>query len=140
MMRQTRRVFDGYQYSHAVVLAMDKDGNKVYDHCFPMWMGYKPYSVRRFLRLVVGENQLDMFFGNGASIKCMRITDNNLAERNLGEIEAVNESDKVRWTSMTQTSYWYDNYFISYGSQSIKNTEEKGKKRRTVFFVSKMRF
>ncbi|HRE75571.1 MAG TPA: hypothetical protein PK637_10475 [Flavobacteriales bacterium] len=140
MMRQTRRVFDGYQYTHAVVLAMDKDGNKVYDHCFPMWSGFKPMTVRRFLRIVVGSDQADLLFGNGSTVKGMRITGNNIAELNYGEIETGNENDKVRWTSMTQTSYWYDNYFISYGSQSIKNSDENGKKRRTVFFVTKMQF
>jgi hypothetical protein len=52
----------------------------------------------------------------------------------------MNEGDKTRWTGVTKTEYWYENYFLTYGWQKIKNTDEKGSKKRKVFFVSKLQF
>jgi hypothetical protein len=37
--------------------------------------------------------------------------------------------------------YWYDNYFLAYGISVIKNKDgDKTKRKRKVFFVSKVKF
>jgi hypothetical protein len=37
--------------------------------------------------------------------------------------------------------YWYGNYFIAYGYQSLEGKDEKGKKqKRTVFYLNKVSY
>ena len=52
-------------------------------------------------------------------------------------IKSSNENEKATYTT-SGAEYWYDNYFLIYGSQSLKNQEDKS--RRKVFFVNKVLF
>lgn len=43
--------------------------------------------------------------------------------------------------SFSNINHWYDNYFIAFGKQKIKNKEEKdAKKKRKVYFFTKLRY
>ncbi|HLG03662.1 MAG TPA: hypothetical protein VI731_08715, partial [Bacteroidia bacterium] len=133
-------VFDGYQYSHATIIGMDMEGNKKWDHCFDMWLIYKPYSVIRNIREVHTGNDIRLFFSTGRILQSCVISTGKLTEKELGKIETEKEGDNVKWTGFTQSYYWYENYFICYGTQMIKNTEDKKvDRKRTVFFVSKIK-
>jgi hypothetical protein len=111
----TQQVFDGYQYSHAVVAGIDLEGNKLFDHCFSMFLSIK--------------------------LKAAIVEGDDLTEREFGAIISETEGDRVKWTSFTRSEYWYDNYYIVYGSQKIKNRENDAvDRKRIVFFLSKIAF
>lgn len=137
----TRQVFDGYQYSHAVVLGLDDEGNKLYDHCFSMYLSHKPFSVVLNLRIVEKENILKMFYSTGSVLKAAYVEGGEISEKEFGAIVADIEGDKVRWTGYTNSSYWYENYYVVHGMQRIKNKENDAvEKKRTIFFLSKISF
>lgn len=134
-------VFDGFQYSHAVVIGTDKDGNKLWDHCMKIYLEAKPYSVVRNLEVVSNKKEIKGFFSTGAKIESFTIEKDGIKTEEMGKIETAREGDEITWTGFTRSQYWYKNYFICYGKQSLKNTQDKNiDKNRTVFFVSKVSF
>lgn len=139
--QQTRQVFDGYQYSHAVVAGIGQNGEMLFDHCFKMWLNIKPFSVVKNIRVSENGDQTSLFFSTGSQLKAVTVNREQLSERELGEIVSETEGDRVRYTSFTMSQYWYDNYYIVYGIQRIRNKEnEEVEKRRVVFVLTKIAF
>lgn len=135
-----RTVFDGYQYTHAVLAKYNNDGTMEWDICFEMFPRSKPFYVKRFIAISEQtENTLDMVFTTGNSI-VSKIVDFNgevLSDESWDMMKTGSETDKTRWTS-SNVDYWFDNNFIVYGSQKIKDKADKSK--RKVYFVNKIGF
>lgn len=136
---QYRSVFDGYQYSHAVVLSLDLEGNMIWNKTFSMYLETKPFTVVKNLRIVEQDHSLTLNFTTGSKFKKMTIIDNDIVEEVKGELPPLKDGDLVRALSFSRVLYWYDNYYVTYGYQMIKNkTEERGNRRRSVFYVRKV--
>jgi hypothetical protein len=135
-----RTVFDGYQYTHAVVAKFSKEGEMMWDVCFEMWPGYKPFYVKRFIAISdQTASSISMVFTSGNSIvsKSVDFDGNIINDRKWDMMETGQEGDKAKLTN-SNIDYWYENYFLAYGSQVVKNTEDKS--RRKVYFVNKIGF
>lgn len=140
---QYRTVFDGYQYTHAVLAKFDLKGNLVWDEIFELWPTHKPFYVKRFIE--VGEDRsegLDMAFASRNRIvtKAFDLEGEIVKEFESEPIELGYEGDKAK-TSTANLSHWYGRYFITYGAQKIKNKEnEEVAKKRRVFYMSKLQY
>jgi hypothetical protein len=140
---QTRQVFDGYQYTHATLVKYNAKGEIIWDQTFEMWPSYKPFSVKRFIK--VGEDTqktIDMVFTSRSRIfsKSFDHKGNVVEDRKSEELKSGIDGDVSKFTNSNVAS-WYDKMFVSYGTQAIKNKENDDvKKKRTVFFVSKIKF
>jgi hypothetical protein len=139
---QTRRVFDGYQYTHGLVVGFDSEGNKVWDQTMTLYQVYKPMYVKQFIRVGVNPNgnTVDLAFASNWNIYKKQInSEGGLVQDIVSKPNTTNDpNEKVRQSSPGELEYWYDNYFINYGFQKIKNTEDKSKRR--VFYVNKIQF
>ncbi len=139
---QTRSVFDGFQYTHGVIIAFDENGNKIYDHCFEINLNFKPFTVITNIRVNRDQTgKIKLIYSSGNKIRTAEIGDDKVIEKSHGILLTENENEKIKWTALTTSKYWYDNYFIIYGKQKIKDkTPEAEEKRRIVFFLSKVGF
>jgi hypothetical protein len=137
-------VFDGYQYTHAILSKFDKNGKMIWDNIFEMQLIYKPYYVDQFISIAEFTDQsIKLVFANGKKIasKSIDFTGKVLQDFESEDIETNFEGDKTK-RSYSSIIYWYNDYFIAFGSQKIKNTEEDPdvKRKRKVYFVSKVKF
>ncbi len=141
----TYQVFDGYYYTHATVAAFDLEGEKLWDKTFEMRPGYKPFSPIRFIRVTeTNPTELGLMFTSSRSLKSKAInTDGEvISDRSIDMIETGSDDDKVK-SSFSNLTFWYDNYFLAHGFQIIKNLEEKeerGKRKRRVYFINKISY
>lgn len=140
---ETRSVFDGYQYTHAVLAKYNKEGELVWDKCFEMWPSYKPYFVKRFIAVPTkNENQISMVFASRGLIisKTVSSTGEVIQDNRTEKIETGYSGDKTKY-SYSHIDYWFDKYFLAYGSQKIKNKSNKNvKRKRKVYFISKIMY
>lgn len=131
-------VFDGYQYTHAVLAKFSKDGKLIWDNCFEMFPQNKPYYQKQFIEISnQTNNSIGMVFASGNYIvsKVVDFDGNVLSDKKSEIIDTNKESDKTRWAT-SNSDYWYNNHFLIYGTQKIKDKEEKDK--RKVYFVNKI--
>jgi hypothetical protein len=140
----TQQVFDGYQYTHAMLSKFDKEGNLMWDEIFEMWNAYKPFHVKRFISIAEkNQNSLKLVFAsrNKINAKSIDFGGSVILDSQSEEIQTTFTGDKTK-ASFSNLAYWYDNYFIAYGQQKIKNKEDANdtKKKRKVFFISKIKF
>ena len=136
-----RTVFDGFRYTHAVIVKFDSQGNLKWDETFEMWPAYKPFHVKRFISIAEkNEHQLKLVFASRSKITSQTVGFNGRIEKDFESetIETQYEGDKHKWT-YSNIDYWYGRYFLAYGSAKIKNQESaKGDRKRKVFFISKV--
>lgn len=138
--RTYQRVFDGFQYTHATVMKFDYEGNLKWDKSFRMNIIHRPrFTGRHICVTEKDENSVKLIFITDNILKSKKIShDGETLQDEKGElIDTGNEGDKEKWT-ISNMKYWYDNYFIIYGEQKIKNKKDNEKRR--VFFVSKIKY
>lgn len=139
----TRQVFDGFQYTHAVVMKIDFEGKMIWDNCLPMYINDKPFRVIKFINFKPEANdQISMVYADDVMLVSKAIDNNGKVIRDKKE-EIIMKSlsgDKVK-VSSSEVKPWYNDYFLAYGYQRIKNTEKKDvKRKRNVFFLSKVKY
>jgi len=136
----TTTVFSGYQYTHAFIAKFSTKGELLWDQCFEMSPAYKPMEVKKFIRISEKtENDIAIVFvsRNYVVSKLVDFEGNLVSDKKVELISTDKETEKTSWTT-SEANYWYGSNFLIYGSQRVKNSEEKS--RRKVFFVNKISF
>lgn len=135
--RTSQRVFDGYFYTHAIVIKFDSKGNVVWDNCFPMQPSYRPYSIKHFISASLSGNNLNAIFTDGKKLVSKSFSKTNGAvtqDRNVEMIKTGNDDEDVK-RSFTNSDHWYGKNFLLYGNQIVKNKATRD--RQHVFYLSK---
>ncbi|OIP02667.1 MAG: hypothetical protein AUJ98_00490 [Bacteroidetes bacterium CG2_30_33_31] len=142
MQTQFRTVFDGYQYTHAVVAKIDLNGKIIWDKTFDMWPSYKPYFGKKFISVAKHNNNLKLVFVSRNKIisEAINYEGEISNKRESEELQTGLSGDKVKY-AFSNIDFWYDNYFLTNGSQKIKNSTDKSvKRKRKVYFISKIKY
>ena len=130
-----KQVFDGYRFTHALVAGFDEQGAKKWDNCFEMG-DIQTYSLREKIKVDQSENKIGMAYVIGNSIVSKYIDGNKVVEGKKTELyKTTQANDKVKATYSTIEA-WYDRFFIGWGFQRIKNTDNE-KAVRKVYFANK---
>ncbi len=146
----TYTVFDGYKYTHAVIIKFSKTGELMWDQVFKMMPYSKPFYVKRFISVdeSAKNGEIHIAFSDDDKIVSKAFDSNGkvIYDKETNTIKTDYQGDHSKWT-ISNLDYWYDNYFISYGTQKIKNTSSKKtkhkknvKRKRKVFFISKIEY
>lgn len=136
------QVFDGYRYTHAVIAKFSNSGELIWDRTFDLDPGFKPFVRKKFISVSNSDRaNLKMVYGsrNKLVVKAIELKSGEvIVDKESSEIELYSEDDRAKSKrSMSSVMHWYDDYFIAYGTQKIKNKEDG---KRNVFFLSKIRF
>ena len=133
------RIFDGYYYTHAVVMGFQPDGDLVWDNSFEI-NDVKTFTLEQFVKLEIQENKIALFYVYDNHIRTKIIQDDEVLEgKNIDPIRTGNEGEMVKMNSaeVNKLEYWYKDYLFAYGIQEIERT--KGFGRRRVFYINKVR-
>lgn len=133
-------VFDGWQFTHAIILAFDNEGNKLWDHSFEFDAALT-MMLREHVSIVTNNDEVALVSNYGGNITAKTIKGGEiLDEEQTIELETGNAEDKLKKSYMSSVEHWYDNYFLAYGFHQIKDKGATGKKKRKVFYFNKIKF
>lgn len=139
------KVFDGFRYTHAIIAGFNKDGDMLWDNSFEIW-DILSFQLKERVKVLTDGEDIVLAYSNGGAIKSKVIRGREVLDgKSSTPIETNYSDDKVRMNYNSDMAFWYDNYFITWGYQKIKNTskevrKETGKRRRTVFYFNKIAF
>jgi hypothetical protein len=146
MRTRTRQVFDGYRYTHAMVSGFDKNGIMLWYQTFEI-MDILSFELTERVKVIQDGDKQVLVYSNGGAIKSKVINGKEIVEGKVStKIENAYTADDVKDNYKSDIDYWYDKYFLAHGFQVIKNTEDSKKdkknvkKKRTVFYFSKIGF
>ncbi len=133
-------VFDGYKYFNAFVSCFDEMGNKLWDNGMEI---FNILTMDLSNRVVVyfDKNEMVLAFNHEGKIGAKIIEGNDVVEGlDYFPIEPTYNNDKVMEDTKSNMVYWYDNYFLAFGFQTIRNNTLVRNNKRTVFYINKVGF
>lgn len=135
----TRRVFDGFQYTHAVILDINKDLEIEGNNIFEMTLQYKPYSAVRFINVGFEKDETHLVYSTGNKIYTRTFAGSEQVSETEDEIKL--DEDALKSSTSSYTRFWYPGTFVSYGEQyyKVKNEKDKKEKKRE-HFIMKLEF
>jgi hypothetical protein len=139
---QNGRVFDGYYYTHAVVMGFDDNGKVLWDNSFEI-NDVKTFTLEQFVKLEVLPDRLALMYLFENQIRTKIIKDDLVLEgKTIDPIRTFGEQEKVKdeRTNENKLEYWYENFLYAYGVQDIVSDSEAGPSKRRVFFINKVHY
>ena len=133
------RVFDGYYYTHAVVMGFSNDGDLLWDNSFEI-NDVKTFTLEQFVKLEVQKDKIVLLYLFENQLRTKIIKGNQVLEGKTSEpIETKIKNDVIshRTNNLNHLDYWYPKYFYAYGIQEITNPLFG---ERRVFFVNKLTY
>jgi hypothetical protein len=139
------QVFVGWRYTHALVAAFDKEGDLLWDNSYKIY-NILTFDLKERIKVMFDDEDIIMVYNYGGYINSKIIRGDKVLEgKTKTKIETNYDTDKVKANYGSNMDFWYDNYFIAYGTQKIKD-KAKGKKRKSskkkryVFYFNKIAF
>lgn len=136
----THKVFVGWRYTHAIVVGFDESGKMAWSHTFPIW-DILTFNLKERVKVMdEGDGTLTLAYSYGGKIWTKIVSGGEIVDGYRSEdIDTGSPDDKVKANYEQDIDYWYDNYYLAYGYQKIKDKGAKfGKKKRTVFYLNKV--
>jgi hypothetical protein len=129
------RVFDGYYYTHAVVMGFDRDGNVLWDNSFEI-NDVKTFTLEQFVKLEIQEDKIVLLYLFDNQLRSKIIKGNEVLEGKAsesiksGRLEAILPEETTN-----KLDYWYQSYFFASGIQQIVHPQWG---KRKVFYINKI--
>jgi hypothetical protein len=136
---QNGRIFDGYYYTHAVVMCFDKEGNLLWDNSFEI-NDVRTFTLEQFVKLEVEEDRIALLYLYDNEFRTKIIKGDQVLEgKTRDRILTFNQSDLVKNENAgSKLEYWYKDYLYAYGIQEIVNTGPPNPGKRRVFYINKV--
>jgi len=134
------QIFDGYRYTHAVVIGFDHDGNLLWDNSFEI-NDIKTYTLEQYVKLETKQDKIILLYLFENEIRTKIIQGDKVLEgKSSDPIRTLYENDIVakEGKETRRLDYWYDDYFYAYGVQNILNLSQVQAPKRRVFFINKV--
>jgi hypothetical protein len=137
----TSQVFDGYKYTHAVIMAFDDKGKLLWDNSFEI-NDLKSFQLEGHVKLAFLKNEIVMLYLYDQQLKIKVIKNNEIVEGKYSEdLKLMYESDEMKSNDeeLEGLEHWYGNNFYAFGVNKVKNLRDENiKLNRKVFFINKI--
>jgi hypothetical protein len=133
------QVFDGFRYSHAFIAGFDSSGMMIWNNGMEMRDILTKYLNRKLNSLFIDE-EIILYYNANNKIAFKTIQGSNIVENTTyTTLAPTRATDQYLDEYLGTIEYWYDDYFIATGYESIRNNYLETNKRN-VFYLSKMAF
>jgi hypothetical protein len=141
---QTVYVFDGFAYSHAVVLQVSPELEKIRDYAFNLDIFDKPHYPKKFVRIQQADSKLNFYYASSNRFGHAFLENGGITESEtliiVEEEGDLKDSEKLKDWSSVGVSYWYENYYLVTESIEIKDKEATaGNKRKQYIQFKKIK-
>jgi hypothetical protein len=133
------RIFDGYRYTHAVVMGFDQNGKLIWDNSFEI-NDVKTFSLEQFVKLEMQKEKIALLYAFNNELRSKIIQGNEVLEgKTYFPIKTNYPGDiaKLVKSASSKLNYWYGDYFYAFGVQELTNAASGS---RRVFFVNKISY
>ncbi len=135
-------IFDGYQYTHAIIAGFDRNANLLWDNAFEI-NDVKNMQLEKMVKVKTDLNKTSLYYLFENSIRSKIIQDSIVIAPKKSEPIKSNTNDEEgvkKDGEANSLEFWYDNYLVAAGVQRLKKPKSGryGPERR-VFFINKIR-
>jgi hypothetical protein len=135
------QIFDGFQYTHAIVIGFDKEGKVKWDNSFEI-NDAKSFQLEQFVKIAPSGSRIDLLYFYQNLIRTKIIQGNDVLEgKTADEIKMLSPTDFVNKNDVqpNRLHYWYGKHLIASGFQNIRTSKDRlAEVERRVFFINKI--
>ena len=136
-------IFNGFQYTHAIVIGFDKEGKIHWDNSFEI-SDVRSSQLEQFVKIAPVSDHVGLLYLFNNLIRTKIIKDSQVLEGKLAdEVKMLDSTDYSQKgdTQMTKLDYWYGHHMFASGFQNIRQSNERGAPlKRRVFFINKISY
>ncbi len=132
----SRGIFDGFEFTQAVVAAFDNQGNLRWENSWPL-QNIRVLDLQENITVGLTGNVSILCYPDNEKIRYKIFKDNQLVPNDkFINISTLVPGEKILGTEPEGVANWYHNNFIAYGVQSIRGVSG----HRAVFYLNKIAF
>ncbi len=133
-------VFEGFRYQSAIVAGFDVDGKFLWDNVLEIRNLLSHETTPKLTIYPDGSNLVLAYLSDG-KIGFKIIRGSSVLEKlSYNPLELLYPEDKLLSESRSRMTEWYDNYYLCFGYQEIRNISLASDNKRLVFFINKVKF
>lgn len=136
------QVFDGYRYTHAVIIGFDRNGKLLWDNSFEI-NDVKTYTLEQYVKLDTDNGKIALLYLYNNQIRSKIIKGDQVLEGKTDDpIKTMYDTDVIlaEDRSVNNLNYWYDDFFYAFGIQNIVNVQNPTAPKRRVFYLNKVSY
>ncbi len=134
---QTVHVFDGFQYTNAVILQVSQELEKIKDYTFKLNIAEKPFYPKKYIRTAQLGTELNFYYADIFKFGHVSLENGGLEESPMVDIvdskKDLKESEKVTNLISSNVEYWYDDFYLIAETFEVKDRELSFGEKRNVF-------
>jgi hypothetical protein len=141
-------IFDGYHYTHAVVIGFDQNGKIVWDNSFEI-NDVKSMKLEQFVKIQPEEDRIVLLYLFDNVLRSKIISGSEVLEgKNAGSIDPSKPIVKSK-SRFNQPAYnmdnskldhWYGKYFFAYSTQPVRSGNNVNPGDQKVFLINKITY
>ncbi len=135
------RRFEGYQFTHAVVVGFNEEGEILWDNSFEISDVLLP-TLTKNIQVNIQGDDIILLYTFDDTIRSKTVSNGEMLEgKTYDPIKLQYENDELKEarSDIDGLKEWYGRAFYAYGDQKIKNTVEQGvDNNRRVFYINKV--
>lgn len=135
----TYNVFNGYEFHNVIAAGISPDGNLLWNNGFEI-SDVLTYSTKQNSVVFEDDNFITMAYVNNGSVISQTIEGPVDIDKSRMKIGTNFPQDKVSQDENNRIVSWYDNYFLIYGYQKLKNRTLGEQSTRVVFYANKITY
>ena len=136
----TYTIFDGYRFKNAIITCFDKTGKLLWDNTMEI-RNLLSDDLRPKVNIFPSGNNFVMAYLSEGKVVSKIIHNSDVVEKiDFSDVESGFPNDKILKETKSRMIFWYDDFFICYGYQEIKNVSLDNNNKRWVFYFNKVKF
>ena len=133
-------IFDGYRFRSAIATGFDKSGKLLWDNTMEI-RNLLTNDLNTKINIFPSQDNIVMAYLSEGKIASKIIHQGEVIEKiSFSGLESGYPNDKLIKETKSRMIPWYENFFICFGYQEIKNVALENNNKRSVFYFNKIRF
>jgi len=135
-------IFDGYDYTHAVVIGFDKGGKLLWDNSFEI-NDVRSMQLEQFIKIQPEEDRVVLLYLFENAVRSKIIKGADVLEGKTTDVlnsEETEKKAKAKSVENSKLDYWYDHYFFAFGNKTLQSDKGNEENKRKIFFINKITY
>jgi hypothetical protein len=131
----------GYKYTHAIVVAFDKEGNILWDQSFPIEDVFKD-QLTETVQVIAKKDRVELHYLEENTIRSKVVIGNEVFEgESFTPVRLTSDKDQnlLKDPEFEGLERWYGGNLFAYGEQQlVHQVTERVKAKRDIFYINKV--
>ncbi len=135
----TYNVFSGYEFYDVIITGISENGDLLWSNDFAI-RDILSYSLKRNSIVFSDGDYVTTAYVNNGEVVSQTIEGPSYIDRSKMKIGTNFPSDRITQDENNRILRWYDDYFLIYGYQKVKNRTLDDQSTRMIFYANKIAY